>query len=225
MLIILIFLLSMFIISKSNKDVKKNTKNEIIPLFESVKGGKKSTLPLIIILIVVLLLLILGLYNWYYSFNVEVFSKLHEKIVGTQLFGIDIISKIFGNISDNVIDKIEEKKKNSKIFVEIVENRRYRDKSSIDLIKSKLDIVKKFYAKRVILGCTHYPYLEPIFKNILEVEYFDPALSLASIVKEKIGNEANGNNIEFFVSKNPDEFIKSAEMFFDVEHAELVQLN
>ena len=100
MLIILIFLLSMFIISKSNKDVKKNTKNEIIPLFESVKGGKKSTLPLIIILIAVLLLLILGLYNWYYSFNVEVFSKLHEKIVGTQLFGIDIISKIFGNISE-----------------------------------------------------------------------------------------------------------------------------
>ncbi|MBR2069775.1 MAG: glutamate racemase [Candidatus Gastranaerophilales bacterium] len=110
-------------------------------------------------------------------------------------------------------------------FVEIVENRRYRDKSSIDLIKSKLDIVKKYNAKRVILGCTHYPYLEPIFKNILEVEYFDPAISLASIVKEKIGNEANGNNIEFFVSKNPDEFIKSAEMFFDVEHAELVQLN
>lgn len=100
MLIILIFLLSMFILSKGKKEDRKNTKNEAIPLFESVKGGKKSSLPLIIVLIIVLLLLILGLYNWYYSFNVEVFNKLHEKIIGTQLFGIDIISKIFGNISE-----------------------------------------------------------------------------------------------------------------------------
>ena len=48
-------------------------------------------------------------------FNKNDLQELHDRAL---LFS----SKIFGNISDNVIDKIEEKKKNSKIFVEIVEN-------------------------------------------------------------------------------------------------------
>ena len=107
-------------------------------------------------------------------------------------------------------------------FVEIVENRLYEDKKSIDLIKSKLDIVKKHNAKRVILGCTHYPYLKNIFKNILDIEYFDPAISLAKIVQSDIKDSAKGTEIKFYVSKNPDEFIKSAKMFFNVKQAELV---
>ena len=49
------------------------------------------------------------------TFNKNDLQELHDRAL---LFS----SKIFGNISDNVIDKIEEKKKNSKIFVEIVEN-------------------------------------------------------------------------------------------------------
>ena len=107
-------------------------------------------------------------------------------------------------------------------FVEIVENRLYNELSSINLIKEKLEIVKKSGAKRVVLGCTHYPYLENIFKNILDVEYFDPAIALAQIVKSKIANSAEGNDLKFYVSKNPDNFIKSAETFFKVEKAELV---
>ena len=109
-------------------------------------------------------------------------------------------------------------------FVEIVENRLYDEAESISLIESKLDIARKNNAKRIILGCTHYPYLKNIFKNIFDVDYFDPAISLAKTVKEKIGNSAVGNDIKFFVSKNPDNFIKSAEMFFKVIDAKLVNL-
>lgn len=109
-------------------------------------------------------------------------------------------------------------------FVEIVENRLYNDKSSVDLIKSKLDVVKKHNAKRVILGCTHYPYLENIFKNILDIEYFDPAISLAEVVKSKINNSTKGRSVKCYVSKDPDNFIKSAKMFFDIKQAELVNL-
>ena len=49
------------------------------------------------------------------TFNKNDLQELHDRAL---LFS----SKIFGNISDNTIDKIEEKEKNSKIFVEIVEN-------------------------------------------------------------------------------------------------------
>ncbi len=109
-------------------------------------------------------------------------------------------------------------------FVEIVENRLYEDAASIELIKSKLKIAKEHSAKRIVMGCTHYPYLEPIFKSILNVEYFNPAKSLAQIVKNKIGQSSTNSNLEFCVSKNPDEFILSAKTFFDVKKASLVEL-
>ncbi|MBQ8848431.1 MAG: glutamate racemase [Candidatus Gastranaerophilales bacterium] len=111
-------------------------------------------------------------------------------------------------------------------FVEIVENRLYNDKQSIELIKSKLDIAKNNNAKRIVLGCTHYPYLEEIFKNILNVEYFNPALCLAQIVKNSLPKNTSNTKgtIQFFVSKNPNEFILSAKTFFDVKEAQLVEL-
>ena len=109
-------------------------------------------------------------------------------------------------------------------FVEIVENRLYEDKSSFELIKSKLDIAKQNKAKRVVLGCTHYPYLVDIFKKIYDTDYFDPAKATSKIAKSIIGEDCRGNSREFFVSSNPDEFIKSARMFFNVEKAKLVEL-
>ena len=124
--------------------------------------------------------------------------------------------------------EIEIKKYNPKInvlgidctgFVEIVENRLYGDEKSFNLIKSKMDIVKKSGAKKVVLGCTHYPYLIDIFKKINpNIEYFNPAGCLAQIVKENTAIIAdNKGEIKFYVSKNPDEFKKSAKIFFDIK--------
>jgi len=110
-------------------------------------------------------------------------------------------------------------------FVEIVENRLYNNKESIELIKSKLNIARQCNAKKIILGCTHYPYLTNIFKNILDVEYFNPAQNLAQIVKKETIIQTNKNgNIKFYVSKNPQDFILSAKAFFDVKEAQMVEL-
>lgn len=97
MLIILVFLLSMFIISKAGKN---KLKNDDIPLFQVVKKDKKSCVPLVIILIFALVLLLLGLFNWYYAFNIKFFSDIHEKIMSIQLFDTNIVSRVFGNISE-----------------------------------------------------------------------------------------------------------------------------
>lgn len=109
-------------------------------------------------------------------------------------------------------------------FVEIVENRLYEKPESIKLIKEKLEIARINNAKKIVMGCTHYPYLESIFKQILNVEYFNPAHAIASIVKNDMKDSTGSSSIEFFVSKNPDEFIKSAKTFFDVKNATLVEL-
>ena len=108
-------------------------------------------------------------------------------------------------------------------FVEIVENRLYNDKKSLELIKSKLDIVKSLNAKRAILGCTHYPYLENIFKSILNIDYFNPAKATAQIVAKDLKASKEGL-MEFYVTKNPDEFILSAKTFLDIKKADLVEL-
>lgn len=97
LLIILIFLLSIFIISKAGKN---KLKNDDIPLFQVVKKDKKSCVPLVIVLIFVLVLLFLGLFNWYYAFNIKFFSDIHEKIMNIQLFDTNIISRVFGNFSE-----------------------------------------------------------------------------------------------------------------------------
>lgn len=97
MLLIFIFLLSMFIIGKNSK---KGVKPEEIPLFEVVKNSKKSSVPLIIILVITVLLLLLGLFNWYYAFDCKVFADIHDKIVNFQLFNTSIVSKVFGEFSE-----------------------------------------------------------------------------------------------------------------------------
>lgn len=109
-------------------------------------------------------------------------------------------------------------------FVEIVENRLYKNNESIELIKSKLKIAKNNNAKRVILGCTHYPYLEDIFKNIFDIEYFNPASTIAKIVKDDLNNNSQKGGLEFYVSSNPNDFIKNAKMFFDVKEVKLIDI-
>lgn len=102
MLIVFVFLLCMLIISNNVKggDNKKLETVKDIPLYESVKNNKKSVAPLIVILIITLLLIILGSYNWYYSFGVEIFTNLHEKISSIELFGVAIFNRIFGDFSE-----------------------------------------------------------------------------------------------------------------------------
>lgn len=111
MFVILVFLLIMFIISRNismskennskKKDIKKNevVKDSDIPLYEKELNNKKSVVPMIIVLSFILLILVLGLYNWYYSFDVSMFNDLYEKMTTIELFGINIISKIFGEFS------------------------------------------------------------------------------------------------------------------------------
>lgn len=121
----------------------------------------------------------------------------------------------------------ELKKANNKIntvgidctgFVEIVENRLYNDPDSIMLIKEKLEIVKQSKAKKVVLGCTHYPYLIDIFKKYLNnVEYFNPAKSISNIIKNDLYDISYDGDIKFFVSKDPEQFRLSAKTFFNIK--------
>ncbi len=103
-------------------------------------------------------------------------------------------------------------------FVEIVENRLYESKDSYNLVKEKMQIVQDNNAKRVILGCTHYPYLVDLLSEFAPKEiFFNPACSLAKSVAAVIRNTNAKGDIDFYVTKAPDEFKKSAKLFFDIQ--------
>lgn len=103
MYILLVFLLITYVIAKNKKKIGKKEESENsevkVLLYKEVKNNKKSTIPMIIILSFCIILLILGLYNWYYSFDLNIFNDLYDKIMSVELFGINIFSKIFGTFS------------------------------------------------------------------------------------------------------------------------------
>jgi len=82
-----------------------------------------------------------------------------------------------------------------------------------DVVRQDLKPLIDSNIDTLILGCTHYPYLIPTIKKVMNngIKIIDPAFAMAShlkkILEEKDILSDNKNVIhEFFVSGNPDEF-------------------
>ena len=91
-------------------------------------------------------------------------------------------------------------------------------------IKDKLDEMISFNPDKIILGCTHYPYLMNEFIKYLPKDMFiDPADIFDNYIKNDMAKKNLLNNCveagkeEFFVSAKPNEFIKNAEIFYNIE--------
>ncbi len=96
-------------------------------------------------------------------------------------------------------------------------------------VKNHIDEMMKFNPDKIILGCTHYPYLIPILTKFMpEDKFIDPAIIFAQYIKsdlEKNGLIESGNGAEeFYVSANPDEFYHNSQLFYKLkEKPQLVQ--
>lgn len=82
------------------KDNKKTKKEEIeIPLYEK-KETKKGILPLLVIGLFAIILLFVGLYNWYYTFDIDFFTNLHESITEFEINGYPLFTNLLGTVSE-----------------------------------------------------------------------------------------------------------------------------
>ncbi len=139
----------------------------------------------------------------------------------------EMASKNWVSIVENVGDNIEEKKAN---------------------IKFEIEEMLEFNPDKIILGCTHYPYLMNEFVKYAPKELFiDPAEIFVKYLKEdlstrgllmpplpnplpsgegefgtthNVGQVSPDNNFpteQFYVSSNPEEFVKNAKIFYDVK--------
>lgn len=117
-------------------------------------------------------------------------------------------------------------------WVKIVENGQEKSLEAEIAVKEKLEEMQKFSPEKIILGCTHYPYLLDVLSKFAPKETFiNPSIEFAKIIQQDLKaksllNETIGEKFEnFYVSKSPENFKKSASMFYEIkEMPELVNL-
>ena len=109
-------------------------------------------------------------------------------------------------------------------WVHIVEENAANDKKNIEIIKSDLDKMLQNNPEKIVLGCTHYPFLLDVLSKFAPREMFiDPAFDFAQKIQDELdaGNLLNYNTAqqyeEFYVSSNPANFKNASKMFYDVK--------
>lgn len=110
-----------------------------------------------------------------------------------------------------------------KKWVEMVENHTQKSPENFDIIKEHLEVLLKENVDKIILGCTHYPYLKDILTKIAGRDIFiDPseffALGIAEDMTENsmLAEEKTHEPI-FYVSSEPDKFLSSSSIFYEIK--------
>ncbi len=80
---------------------KKNTQNMAVAKDVKKVDVKKtiSIVPLVIIITLMILVSFIGMYNWYYSFNIEWFNDIHTSVMGVKIGDYAIFEHLFSSIS------------------------------------------------------------------------------------------------------------------------------
>lgn len=107
-------------------------------------------------------------------------------------------------------------------WVRIVEEHRINQPQSILQVQEILDVMKEFNPDKIVLACTHYPYLTGILKKFMpEDKFIDPALYFAQNIKQDLEkNNLLNNKFEyekFYVSSNPENFKTASELFYKLK--------
>lgn len=108
-------------------------------------------------------------------------------------------------------------------WVRIVEEHRLNQPQSLIQVKEKLDEIKIYNPEKIILGCTHYPYLKDIIKQFYpEKDLIDPSKYFAEFIKKDLSKnnllKENGELSEtFYVSSNPANFKMASKLFCELK--------
>lgn len=115
-------------------------------------------------------------------------------------------------------------------WVSIVEKELQENEDSIKNIKMHLDEMKEYKPDKIILGCTHYPYLLSILSEYADESIFiNPAKYFAQSIFEDLKNndllcDEKTHEHKFFVSANPAQFAKASKLFYKVQEVKEIKL-
>ena len=109
-------------------------------------------------------------------------------------------------------------------WVKIVESRSENKTESFNIIKNNLDTMLKNKPDKIVLGCTHDPFLLPVLSKFAPQELFiDPAVDFARFIKNDLENndllntDANYEFEKFYVSADPENFRRAGSVFYDIK--------
>lgn len=107
-------------------------------------------------------------------------------------------------------------------WVKIVENNETENPENIEIIKNDLEKMLKNNPDKIVLGCTHYPYLLNVLTKFASKELFiDPAICFAEFIKDDLKKsdllcEKTDRFEEFYVSSSSEKFMTASKMFYDL---------
>ena len=113
-------------------------------------------------------------------------------------------------------------------WVKIVEENRINRPQSTIQVKEKLDEMFEFNPEKIILGCTHYPYLMNILTKFAPKDMFiDPSIYFAEFIKNDLKEnnltEKSAGSEEIYVSSNPEAFKNAAGIFYKIKNTPLLK--
>ena len=109
-------------------------------------------------------------------------------------------------------------------WVDIVESNGQNFAENIKTVKADLDMMLENRPDKIVLGCTHYPYLLDVLSKFTPKDRFiDPAEYFVDYIvndlkSKNLLNNNNQNGYEkMYVSANPNQFKIASKMFYDVK--------
>lgn len=162
----------------------------------------------------------------------SVISRLPVKSIGVFATEATIKSGAYGKELKKYNPNLEVFEISCPPWVKIVENKAQNNPESIEQVQFYLEKMgvngEGNNPDKIILGCTHYPYLLDILEKFAPRNLFiDPAEYFAQYIKSDL--QASGllsdneeGSEKFFVSANPKQFKEAAQMFYPLK--ELPQL-
>lgn len=107
-------------------------------------------------------------------------------------------------------------------WVRIVEEHRINQPQSILQVQEILEVIEGFAPDKIVLACTHNPYLMSVLKKFMpEDKFIDPAVYFAENIKNDLAEKNMLNNKfeyeKFYVSSNPENFKIASELFYKLK--------
>lgn len=115
-------------------------------------------------------------------------------------------------------------------WVNIVEKELQENEDSIKNIKMHLDEMLVHNIDKIVLGCTHYPYLlHTLTKFVPEELFINPARHFAQYIYQDLKEnnllcEKKKHEHKIYVSANPKQFATASRLFYKVQEIEEINL-
>ncbi len=154
----------------------------------------------------------------------EILSKLPIKRLGIFATRATIESGAYQKEIKKYNQKMKVFGQHCPAWVHIVEDNAANKPENIEIIKSDLAKMLENKPEKIVLGCTHYPFLLDVLSEFAPRDMFiDPALDFAKRIKTDLSeagllNDSIAEQLEeFYVSSNPSNFKNASKMFYEVK--------